>query len=139
MIQCHNTHNKPIPPLEGQSGFEDKCRVLCNTLFPPVNTAPRSPLPPDLLTHLKDICHYTRPVTIHQTHLEIAHLKYSASVGPDDISYTTLRHFNKVAPLLLPHLFTACLTWSVHPPEWKTANCVVIPKPSKRSYSHPRS
>jgi len=39
-IQCHNTHNKPIPPLQGQSGFKDKCRVLHNTLFFPVNTAP---------------------------------------------------------------------------------------------------
>jgi len=78
---------------------------------------------------------HTRPVTIHETCLAIAHLKYGTSVGPDNISYTTLRHFNEAAPLLLPNLFTASLIWSVHPPEWKTANCVVVPKPGKKSYS----
>jgi len=71
--------------------------------------------------------------------LAIAHLKYGTSVGPDDISYTTLLHFNEAAPLLLPNLFTACLTSSVHPPEWKMANCVVVPKPGKKSYSQPKS
>jgi len=138
-IQCHSTHNKPIPPLEGQSDFRDKCKALRNALFPPVNTAPRTPLPPDFLTHTRDIRPHTRPVTIHETRLAIAHLKYGTSVGPDNISYTTLRHFNEAAPLLLPNLFTACLTWSVHPPEWMTANCVVVPKPGKKSYSQPKS
>ena len=83
--------------------------------------------------------HHTRPVTTHETHLAFAYLKYGTSVGPDDISYTTLRHFNEAAPLLLPNLFTACLTWRVHPPEWKTANCVVVPKPDKKYYSQPKS
>jgi len=67
------------------------------------------------------------------------HLKYGTSVGPDKITYDTLRHFNEAVPLLLPHLFTAGLAYAVHPPEWKTANCVVIPKPGKKSYSHPKS
>ena len=106
----HSTHNKPIPPLEGQSDFGDKCKASWNAVFPPVNTAPRTPLPPDLLTHTRDIRNHTRPVTIHETRLAIAHLKYGISVGPDGISYTTLRHFNEVAPLLLSNLFTACLT-----------------------------
>jgi len=44
-----------------------------------------------------------------------------------------------VAPHLLPQLFTACLTWGTHPPEWKTANCVVIPKPGKKTYSDTKS
>ena len=94
-IQRHSTHNKPIPSREGQFDFGHKCKALRNALFPPVNTAPWIPLPPDLLTHMRDMCHHTRPVTTHETHLAIAHLKYSTSVGPDDISYTTLRHFNK--------------------------------------------
>jgi len=110
-----------------------------NALFPPVNATPRTRLPPGLLTSTKDIRQHTKPVTIQETHLAIVHLKYRASVGPDDISYTTLRHFNTAAPHLLPHLFTACLTWGTHPPEWKTANCVVIPKPGKKTYSDPKS
>jgi len=45
-----------------------------------------------------------------------------------------------VAPHLLPHLFTACLRYAAHPPpEWKTANCIIVPKPGKKSYSHPKS
>jgi len=138
-IERHSTHNKPIPLLGEQSHFGDKCKALRNALFPPVKTAPRTPLPPDFLTHTRDICHHTRPVTIHERCLVITHLKYGTSVGPDDISYTTLQHFNEAAPLLLPNLFTACLTWSVHPHEWKTANCVIIPKPGKKSYSQPKS
>ena len=127
-IERHSTHNKPIPLLEEQSYFGDKCKALQNAIFPAVNAAPRTPVPPDLLTHTRDISHNARAVTIHETRLAITHLKYSTSVGPEPISYTTLRHFNEAAPLLLPNLFTACLTWSVHLPEWKTANCVVVPK-----------
>jgi len=138
-IHHHNTHHKPIPPLNGQTTFRGKCDALRNALFPPVNATPRTQLPPGLLTSAKDIRQHTKPVTIQETHLAIVHLKYGTSVGPDDISYTTLRHFNTAAPHLLPHLFTACLTWGTHPPEWKTANCVVIPKPGKKTYSDPKS
>jgi len=71
--------------------------------------------------------------------LAISHLKYGTSVGPDNITYDTLCRFHEAAPHLLPHLFTACLRYAAHPPEWKTANCVVIPKSGKKSYSHPKS
>jgi len=138
-IQHHNTHHKPIPPLQGRSDFKGKCAVLRNTLIPTVNMEQRMPLPANLLTSKKDIRHHTRPVTASETHLAITRLKYGTSVGPDDITYTTLRRFHEAAPHLLPHLFTACLRYAAHPPEWKTANCVVIPKPGKKSYSHPKS
>jgi len=139
MIQHHNTHHKPIPPLDGQSDFKGKCDVLRNTLFPTVNTVLRPSLPPNLLTSSKDLRQQTRQVTRAEIHLAIIHLKYGTSVGPDKITYDTLRRFNEAVPQLLPHLFTACLAYAVHPPEWKTANCVVIPKPGKKSYSHPKS
>jgi len=71
--------------------------------------------------------------------LTITHLKYRTSVGPENILYTTLRHFNAAAPHLLPQVSTACFTWGFHPPEWKTANCVVIPKPGEKTYSNPKS
>ena len=74
-----------------------------------------------------------------ETHLAVARLKYGTSVGPDDITYSTLWRFNEAATHLLPQLFTACLRYAAHPPEWKTANCVVVPKPGKKSYSHPKS
>jgi len=31
-IQHHNTHHKPIPPLQGRSDFKGKCQVLRNLL-----------------------------------------------------------------------------------------------------------
>jgi len=138
-IYHHNAHHKPIPPRNRQTTFKGKCNTLHNGLFPSVNTTPRTRLPPGLLTSTKDIRHHTRPVTLQETHLAITHLKYGTSVGPDDFSYTTLCHFNAAAPHLLPQLFTACLTWGTHSPEWKTANCVVIPKPGKKTYSDPMS
>jgi ribonuclease HI len=104
-----------------------------------INNMPPTPLPPNFLTSAKDIRRYTRVVTAHETCLAIANLKYGTSVGPDNITYSTLRRFHEAAPLALPHLFTACLAYAAHPMEWKTANCVVIPKPGKKSYSHPKS
>jgi len=62
-IYHHNTHHKPIPPLNGQTTFMGKCDALRNALFPPVNATPRTRLPPGLLTSTKDIRHYTKPVT----------------------------------------------------------------------------
>jgi len=132
-------HHKPIPPLDGQSDVKGKCDVLRNALFLTVNTVLRPSLPPNLLTSTKDLCQQTRQVTRAEIHLAIIHLKYGTSVGPDKITYDTLQRFNEAVPLLLPHLFTVCLAYAVHPPEWKTANCVVIPKPGKKSYSHPKS
>jgi len=58
----------------------------------------------------------------------ITHLKYGTSVVLDSTNYTTLRCLQEAASRLLPHLFDACLNYAVRPPEWKTANCVVIPK-----------
>jgi len=132
----HNTHHKPLPPLEGKSDFQGKCDVLRKALFP--NTTQRTPLPPNLLTSKKDLRHFTSKITAFEVELDITHLKYGASVGPDNISYDTLRRFNQAAPHFLPHLFPACLRYAVHPPEWKTANCVAVPKPGKKSYSDPK-
>jgi len=37
-IEHHNTHHKPIPPLEGKTDFQGKCDVLRAALFPSVNS-----------------------------------------------------------------------------------------------------
>ena len=136
-LKHHNTHHKPIPPLDGRSDFRGKCDVLRQALFPDI--VQRSPLLPNLLTSKKDLRHYMSGITVYEMQLAISHLKYGMSVGPDNITYDTLRRFHEAAPHLLPHLFMACLRYAAHPPEWKTANCVVIPKLGKKSYSHPKS
>jgi len=138
-IRHHNAHQKSIPPLEGHTDFKGKCKSLRDALFPAVNNQPRLPLLKSFLTSKRDMQQHTRAVTIHEVQLAISHLKYGTSVGPDGISYTTLRHVHEAAPRLLALLFDACLRYAVHPPEWKTANCVIVPKPGKTTYSHPKS
>jgi len=138
-IRHHNTHHRPIPPLEGQTDFKAKCASLRNALFPAVNNLPRQPLPPNFLTSKLDMYQQTYPVTSREVSLAITHLKYGTSVGPAGISYTMLRYLHGSAPGILPLLFEACLVHTVHPPEWKVANCVIIPKPGKSSYTHPKS
>ena len=138
-LHHHNTHHRPIPPLEGQTDFQAKCDVLRNILFPAVNDSPPQSLPNNFLPSKLDLYQQTQPVTIREVQHAIAHLKYGTSVGPDGISYTTLRHFHEATPRTLPLLFHSCLLYSVHPPEWKVANCVVIPKPGKSSYTVPKS
>jgi len=138
-IRHHNTHQRPIPPLEGQTDFKDKCTLLRNALFPAVNNLSRQPLPPNFLTSKLEMYQQTRPITTHEVSLAITQLKYGTSVGPDGISYTMLRQLHECAPRILPLLFDACLTHTVHPPEWKVANCVIVPKPGKSSYTLPKS
>ena len=74
-----------------------------------------------------------------EIHLAVTHLKYGTSVRPDDITYSTLQRFNETAPHILPDLFTSCLRHAAHLPEWNSANCVVVLKPGKKSYLHPKS
>jgi len=63
-LKHHNTHHKPIPPLDGRSDFQGKCDVLRNALFP--NTMQQTPLPVDLLTSKKDLRHYMSGVTAYE-------------------------------------------------------------------------
>jgi hypothetical protein len=114
-LKHHNTHHKPIPPLDGKSDFRGKCDVLRKALFP--DMVQQSPLPPNLLTSKKDLRYYISSVTIYETQLAITQLKYGTSVGPDNITYSTLRRFHEATPYLLPHLFTACLRYAAHPSE----------------------
>jgi len=108
-IQHHNTHHQPIPPLKGHTEFKAKCASLRAALFPATNHQPRPPIPQGFLTTKKDLRHHTRRVTTPEVQLAISHLRYGTSVGPDRISYTTLRHLHEAVPTLLPLLFDACL------------------------------
>jgi len=138
-LHHHNTHHRRIPPLEGQTSFQAKCDVLRNALFPAIKSAPRQPLPNNFLSSKLNMYHQNNPVTTQEVQRAITNLKYGTSPGPDGISYTTLRHLHEATPQTLTLLFNACLTFTVHPPEWKVANCVVIPKPGKSSYTLPKS
>jgi len=77
-IKHHNTHYKPILPLEGHTDFQGKCDVLRIALFP--NTLQPTPLPPNLLTSKEDLRHHTNSITVFDVKQAIAHLKYRISV-----------------------------------------------------------
>ena len=55
-LKHHNTHHKPIPPLDRLSDVQGKCDVLRKALFP--DMVQQSPLPPNLLTSKKDLPYY---------------------------------------------------------------------------------
>jgi ribonuclease HI len=76
-----------------------------------------------------------QPVTRAEIDRVIARLHYGSAVGPDKISYEVVKRLHQCLPSALPRLFTALFDTSTHPVEWKTAHCVVIPKPGKGSYT----
>jgi ribonuclease HI len=76
-----------------------------------------------------------QPVTRAEIDRVIARLHYGSAVGPDKISYEVVKCLHQCLPTALPRLFTALFDTSTHPVEWKTAHCVVIPKPGKGSYT----
>jgi len=134
-LHHHNTHHRPISPLERQTDFQAKCDILRNALFPVVNGSPLQSFPNNFLSSKLDLYQQTQPVSIREVQHAIAHLEFGTSVRPDGFSYTTLRHLHEATPRTLSLLFHSCLLHSVHPLEWKVANCVVIPKPGKSTYT----
>jgi hypothetical protein len=73
-LRHHNTHHRPIPPLEGQTDFKAKCASLRNALFPAVNNLPRQQLPPNFLSSKFDLSQQTHPITTREVSLAITHL-----------------------------------------------------------------
>jgi hypothetical protein len=61
------------------------------------------------------------------------------AVGPDRISCFTVRQLHSIVPRVVPDLFNAMPKFGVHPPEWKVANYVIIPKNGKANYKLPTS
>jgi ribonuclease HI len=146
-----NTHQRPIPPINGETSFVGKSSALFEGLFPTPPTAKHQPIttntasspfnfPPGFdISSLADLSNEYSSVTTDETARVLACLNAGSAVGPDKISYSTIRKVHEFSPKLLPKLFTALLRFSVHPQEWKTANCVILPKPGKPDYSLPRA
>ena len=145
----HQTHLRPIPPIAGKTTFEDKCAALHQGLFPAVPTTtathtfePATPfsLPPDLpIASTADLSSEFSAVSNHEVSRVLRGLNAGSAVGPDKISYTTIRQVHSSSPLLIPKIFTSLLTFRAHPVEWKTAICVILPKKGKPDYSVPKA
>jgi hypothetical protein len=137
-IRKHNTHHRPIPPLKGETSFEGKCKVLREAPFPD-KSEQNSEIPPNFVTPLDDLSNDFVYVTPREIYWTLGRLKTDTAVGPDRISYSTVRQLHNSSPQTLPLLFTAMLRFGAHPFEWATANCVVIPKSGKANYKSPSS
>ena len=136
----HDTHERPVPPLEGQVTFHEKCAVLRMALYPDPTSAPPPALPDDLgIRSDCDLQIEFSAVTRAEMDITMQHLRYGSAVGPDGISYSTLQQADRADPYILPTLFTALLRFGVHPREWKGANCVITPKKGKSDYSKPKA
>jgi ribonuclease HI len=138
VIKNHHTHHKPIPPLNGITSFDNKCELLRQTLFPH-NLTDTQPLPPDFVTASHDLSNNFAEVTTTEVDTFLQKVNNASSPGHDGISYPIIKRIHAIKPHLLPQLYTAILQQGSHPAEWKTANCVVIPKPNKASYNDPKS
>lgn len=59
----------------------------------------------------------------------------SAVVGSDQVPYTAIVNLHDEAlPSLMLQLFTALFAHNKFPPEWKSTNCVDLPKAGKSGY-----
>ena len=61
--------------------------------------------------------------------------KNNSALGTSGIGWSLLKRGWPFVGELLANIFTACVRLAHHPPRWKEAKVVVIPKPDKADYS----
>jgi hypothetical protein len=127
-----------MPPLMGEISFEGKCKVLRGYFFLD-KSEQNSEITPNFVTPLDNLSNGFADVTPKEIYRTLGRLKTDTAVGPDRISYLTVRQLHNSSPQTLPLLLTAMLRFAAHPSEWETANCVVIPKSEKTNYKSPSS
>lgn len=62
-----------------------------------------------------------------------------SSSGPDFVSASLFKLIHKIHPSSLSTIYTKVLRSGLHPPSWKLATVVPIPKANKPSYTHPKN
>jgi hypothetical protein len=132
-LKQRQAHRRPIPPIDGAKDFQPKCNAFRTALFPPAEVPPDAP-PSDFVSSKADLCEQFYPVSRGEIDHVIARLNYGSAVGPDKISYESVRRFHACLPHALSRIFTDLLASAIHPTEWKDAHCVVISKPGKGSH-----
>jgi hypothetical protein len=135
-IRKHSTHTRSIPPLNGKVDFKQNCNELRRSLFPlrPKSVLEQIPHIAEPVQRLKD---EISPITQRELSRTLDKVNLNSANGADGISYKVLRTVYEASPSILPRLFNAMLSHSIHPQEWKHAVCVVIPKKRKPSYKDP--
>jgi hypothetical protein len=116
--------------------FKQKCNELRHSLCPP---RPKWVLGqiPHIAEPLQRLEDETSSITQRELSRTLDKVNLNSANGADGISYKVLRTFHEASPSILPRLFNAMLSHSIHPQEWKHAVCVVIPKKGKPSYKDP--
>jgi hypothetical protein len=135
ILKRHQAHRRALPAIDGAEDFEGKCAAFRAALFPPATAAAPEPLHDGFIRGTADLRDEYRPVIRADVDRVIARLHYGSAVGPDKISYEVVKRLHQRIPEALPRLFTTLFDTGTHPVEWKTAHCVVIPKPGKGSYT----
>ena len=129
-------HTKAIPPLAGQESFEDKCQILCTTLFPLPNPGTDAP---DLKPPLQDLQNSSRNITCSEISSSIKLCNRKLACGYDKIPYLLMEKAHSFRPDLRTNLFQSCIKFGYFPNIWKHANCMVIPKGGRRNPNSPNS
>jgi ribonuclease HI len=136
-LRNHNTHQQPLPPLDGETSFDGKCTVLRHSLFPSTSDPPD--IPATFVESKADLSQQFDHVTVREVDHVIEQLRYGTAAGEDGINYITVQQVHAANPLILPQLFTELFRRGVHPAEWKVATCVVVPKAGKPNYKTAKS
>lgn len=69
----------------------------------------------------------------------IKRLSSKKAPGPDQIANEAIKMASDVLVSYLAHVFNACLRLAYHPSNFKHATTIILRKPGKKTYSHPKS
>jgi ribonuclease HI len=133
VLKRRQAHRRALPTIDGADDLESKCSAFRTALFPTMETP--APLEEGFVHGTAVLRGERRPGTRAEVDRAVAGLHYGSAVGPDTVSYEVVKRLHQCRPDVLPRLFTTLFDTSTHPVEWKTARCVVIPKPGKKSYT----
>jgi hypothetical protein len=78
VIQKHNTHHKPIRPLNGVSACEGKCQILRSAFFPDL-AIQIADLAPDIILSKSDLREELSPITPSEIFFLFVIILYSAT------------------------------------------------------------
>ena len=79
------------------------------------------------------------PITKEEAHALLSHTKNASAPGSSGIGWELLKQGWSHIDDALTEVFNACITLGYHPPTWKSAVVVVIPKPDKPDYTLPKA
>lgn len=124
--------------VQGETSFQGKCDYPRKALFPATGTTP--PLPPSQIpTPLKNIINQFMTITAAEIIRCLANTCLSSAPGRDNIRWTMVAAIHNPIPLRLSEIYPALLRHGITPPKWKTAKCILIPKPGKKEKDEAKS